>query len=137
MRRKTLLIALAAATLSLSCTEGEQRKSEAKNVARQFLESLYVCNFQDAMKICTKEGEKEVLWFASNLTEDDIRLITSQPEIEIEDCETYDSVTIVTYHASNVIVCDTLEKKGYIGSRSATIHLKQEEKRWKVDRLAW
>ena len=132
------LIALTVCTLSANifsgCSENSQKATET---GKNFLENLYTCNFEACDDLCTDNGKEEVRWFASNLTEDDLTLISPDIEIEVEDCETSDSSASVVYNAKNVIVCDSLETKGHIGNKSLTVNLRNINGIWKVDKLEW
>ena len=132
------LIALTVCTLSANifsgCSENSQKATET---GKNFLENLYTCNFKACDNLCTDNGKEEVRWFASNLTEDDLTLISPDIEIEVEDCETSDSSASVVYYAKNVIVCDSLETKGHIGNKSLTVNLRNINGVWKVDKLEW
>ena len=132
------LITLMACTFSLfifnGCSENSQKATET---GKTFLENLYTCNFKACDALCTEKGKEEVRWFASNLTEDDLTLISPDLEIEVEDSETSDSSATIVYNAKNVIVCDSLEIKGHIGNRSLTVNLRKNKGTWRVDGLKW
>lgn len=132
------LITLAAFCFSAcvfsSCSENNPK---AVKTGTDFLENLYTCNFKACDALCTENGREEVRWFASNLTEDDMAIISPEIEIEAEECETTDTSASVVYNAKNVIVCDSLETKGHLGDRTLTVNLKNIKGTWKVDRLEW
>lgn len=132
------LIALATCTFSAilfsGCSENSQKAAET---GKAFLENMYTCNFKACDDLCTENGREEVRWFASNLTEDDLAIISADVDIEVEDCDITDSTATVVYNAENVIVCDSLEVKGYIGKRSLTVNLRNVKGTWKVDKLEW
>lgn len=117
-----------------SCSEKYQK---ATKTGKAFLENLYTYNFKACDDLCTDNGKTEVRWFASNLTEDDLTIIPSDMEIEVEDCETTDTSAAVIFNARNVIVCDSLETKGRLGDRTLTVNLKNDKGTWKVDKLEW
>ena len=132
------LIALTACTFSAilfsACSENNPKAAET---GKAFLENMYTCNFKACDALCTENGQKEVRWFASNLTEDDLAIISSDVDIDVEDCDITDSTATVVYNAENVIVCDSLESKGHIGKRSLTVILRSVKGTWKVDKLEW
>jgi len=136
--RKSHLITLIACTFYVfifcGCSDNSQK---AAKTGKSFLENLYTFNFKACDALCTDNGKEEVRWFASNLTEDDLTLISPDLEIEVEDSETSDSSATIVYNAKNVIVCDSLEIKGHIGSRSLTVSLRKSKETWKVDGLEW
>lgn len=117
-----------------ACSENDKN---ATKTGKEFLENLYTCNFEACDALCTDKGKEEVRWFASNLTEDDLTIIPSDMEIEVEDCETTDTSAAVIFNARNVIVCDSLETKGRLGDRTLTVNLKNDKGTWKVDKLEW
>lgn len=116
------------------CSE-ENRKVE--DTGKAFLENLYTCRFRACDVLCTENGRKEVRWFASNLTEDDLKLILPDVEVKAERCEIADSEATALFRAYNVIVCDSLEQKGHIGERSLKVIFRKEKGTWKVDKLEW
>lgn len=136
--RKSHLIALVVYTLCIivpsACTGNNQ---EAASTGKAFLMNMYRCDFKACDALCTENGRREVCWFASNLTEDDLPCISADIEISAEECEVTDSSATIVYQADNVIVCDSLETKGYLGRRTLTVRLKKEKKAWKVDKLEW
>lgn len=132
------LITLIACTFSVfifcGCSDNSKK---AEETGKTFLENLYTFNFKACDALCTDNGKDEVRWFASNLTEDDLTLISPDIEIEIEDGEISDSSASIVYNAKNVIVCDSLEIKGHIGNRSLTVNLRNIKGAWRVDELEW
>ena len=136
--RISYLITLTACTFSvfflLGCSENSKKATDA---GKSFLTNMYTCNFKECDALCTEKGKEEVYLFASNLTEDDLALISKNIEIEAEDCDITDHSASVTYTAKNVIVCDSLEAKGHLGERTLTVKLKNVNGSWKVDELEW
>ena len=130
----TLMVCAFSVIIFSGCSEDCKK---AKDTGKAFLESMYICDFKACDALCTENGREEVRWFASNLTEDDLAIISPDVEIETEDCEIYESTASVTYNARNVIVCDSLETKGHIGERLLKVILKNENGTWKVDGLEW
>ena len=65
----------------ISCQNNPTK--EAKDVAEKYLENLYACRLDDASKYCTKEAQEDLAWYASNLTDQELSLITKQPVISI------------------------------------------------------
>ena len=131
----TTLMACAFSAILLSgCSE---RNQKARETGKSFLENMYTCNFKTCDALCTEKGKEEVRWFASNLTEDDLAIITGDVEIEVEDDDISDTEATIAYTARNVIVCDSLETKGHLGKRSLTLTLKNVNGTWKVDKLEW
>lgn len=136
--RMSHLITLVASTffvIFFSACSGNYNK--AIDTGKDFLQNMYTCNFKACDALCTDNGRKDVRWFASNLTEDDLAIISPDLEIDVENYENTDSSVSVFYTVNNVIVCDSLEKKGFIGSRSLKIELIREGNAWKVDKLEW
>lgn len=117
-----------------ACSENDQN---ATKTGKEFLENLYTYNFKACDDLCTDKGKEEVRWFASNLTEDDLTIISSDIEIEVEDCESTDTSAAIVFNAKNVIVCDSLETKGHLGDRTLTVNLRNDKGIWKVDKLEW
>ena len=135
MSRFILLIAgIISVILFSGCSENSKKATET---GKSFLVNLYTCNFKAADVLCTDYGKEEVRWFASNLTKEDLAIISSNVEVETETCEFSDSTAFIVYIAKNVIVCDSLETKSHIGTRSITVILKNVNSTWKVDKLKW
>lgn len=136
--RKSHLITLIACTISVILFHGcSENSNKATNTGKSFLTSLFTCEFEACDALSTENGQKEVRWFASNLTEEDLAVISQDVEINSEDCEINDTSASIIYTAKNVIVCDSLEKKGHIGERSLAVILKKVNGTWKVDGLEW
>ena len=130
----TFLASAFSVFLLSGCSENSQK---ATGTGKVFLTSLYTCDFKTCDALCTEKGKEDVRWFASNLTEDDLAVISDDVDIKVEDCEIRDNYASIIYTASNVIVCDSLETKSHLGERSLTVKLKNIEGSWKVDRLEW
>ena len=130
----TLMVCAFGAILLSGCSE---RNMKARETGRSFLENMYTCNFKACDALCTEKGKEEVRWFASNLTEDDLAVITGDVEIEVENDDISDTIATIAYTARNVIVCDSLETKGHLGDRSLRLILKNVNGVWKVDKLEW
>ncbi|MBR6170636.1 MAG: hypothetical protein IKQ51_08055 [Bacteroidaceae bacterium] len=130
----TLIVCTFSAILLSGCSENCHKATEA---GKTFLTSLFTCEFETCDALCTEDGKKEVRWFASNLTEEDLNIISRNVEITAEDCEVTDYSASITYHAKNVIVCDSLETKSYLGERSLKVMLEKVNGTWKVDQLEW
>ena len=136
--RKSRLITLIAFTFSVILFYGcSENCNKATNAGKSFLTSMFTCDFKTCDALSTANGRKEVRWFASNLTEDDMTIISRDVKIEAENCQMTDTSASIIYTAKNVIICDSLEKKGYLGERSMTVELKKVNGTWKVDKLEW
>ena len=137
MRFSQLITFCAIAFSVILPTECSENTSKAVNTGKAFLEYMYTCDFKACDALCTENGRKEIRWFASNLTEDDLAVISRDVKIDVEDYEISGSTASIIYTAKNVIICDSLETKGHIGERSLTIKLKEINGSWKVDELEW
>jgi len=132
------LISLIACTFSAILFSGcSENYHKATETGKSFLTSMFTCDFEACDAVSTKNGYNEVRWFASNLTEDDLAIISRKVDIDAEDCKITDTSASIVYTAKNVIVCDSLEKKGHLGERSLTVLLKKVNGTWKVDGLEW
>ena len=136
--RFSQLITFCAIAFSVILPTGcSENTSKAVNTGKAFLEYMYTCDFKACDALCTENGRKEVRWFASNLTEEDLSLISPDIKIEAEDCQITDTSAFIVYRAGNVIVCDSLETKGHLGERTLTLSLRNRKGTWKVDGLKW
>lgn len=131
-------ITLIACTLfTVLCYGCSANCNKATNTGKSFLTNLFTCNFEACDAMCTNNGRKDVRWFASNLTEEDLANISRDIEIATDDCNISDTLASITYTAQNVVICDSLETKWYCGERSMKIILKNINGTWKVDKLEW
>ena len=137
MRISHLITLMACAFSAILLSGCSERNQKARETGKSFLENMYTCNFKTCDALCTDNGRKEIRWFASNLTEDDLAVISRDVKIDVEDYEISGSTASIIYTAKNVIICDSLETKGHIGERSLTIKLKEINGSWKVDELEW
>ena len=93
MKIKYQTLFLATFLSLLSCTSHDNESYIVSRVASSFLEAFYTCDFAKATAFCTSSGVKDVCWFASNLTEDELALMNDRPKIEIG--ETTDRINIL------------------------------------------
>ena len=137
MRISHLITLMACAFSAILLSGCSERNQKARETGKSFLVNRYTCNFKTCDALCTEKGKEEVRWFASNLTEDDLAIITGDVEIEVEDDDISDTEATIAYTARNVIICDSLETKGHLGERSLTLTLKNVNGTWKVEKLEW
>ncbi len=136
--KKDFRLALLAFILCLaSCRPSQNEAQKMSSVAQKFLESLYLCDFGNAAALATEEGTREVEWFASNLSEEDLALIDCRPSIKAGEVVMEDTVGTVAFQAENVLVADSLEGKGRIGSNQGTVRMVRRNGRWLVKALEW
>ena len=136
--RISLLITLTAFTFSVIILSGcSANCNKASETGKSFLKNLYTCNFMVCDALCTENGKGEVRWFASNLTEDDLAIISQNVEIEAQEDEISETSASILYMAKNVIICDSMETKSYLGERTIKVILKKDNGSWKVDKLEW
>ena len=94
---------------------------------------MYTCNLNEASKFCTKEAKEDLSWYASNLTDRELNLITKRPVISILKSNLQgDTLISVNYRAEQVLVTDSLEHAGHIGTKEGTLELVRISKKWKV-----
>lgn len=117
-----------------SCVFGS---SASEEIATDFLKKMFTCEFEAAKAHCTEQGAKQMLWFSSNLTEEDLALITEVPEVVVTGIESDERRARLSCHVTNVIVCDSLEKPGHIGERDIELSLLKQGDSWLVDDLEW
>ena len=137
MRISHLITLMACAFSAILLSGCSERNQKARETGKSFLVNMYTCNFKTCDALCTEKGKEEVRWFASNLTEDDLAIITGDVEIEVEDDDISDTEATIAYTARNVIICDSLETKGHLGERSLTLTLKNVNGTWMVEKLEW
>jgi len=116
----------------LSCQQKDPAK-EAESVAENYLEHLYACELDEASKFCTKEAQEDLAWYASNLTDNELSMITNRPKIIITGSNLLDdTLAIVNYKAENVLIADSLEHAGHIGAKEGSVELKRVGRNWKI-----
>ncbi len=116
----------------LSCQTKDPAK-EAENVAENYLEHFYACELDDASKYCSKEAKEDLAWYASNLTDEELGMITSRPEINILGSDLQgDTLARVRYKADKILITDSLEHRGHIGSKEGSVEVKRIGRSWKI-----
>lgn len=121
----------------ISCSSRDKESDAASMTAQAFLEAFYTCDFGKATALCTSAGVREVSWFASNLSEEELALIVNRPKIKIGETVQQDTVGVATFSAYEVLVASSLEEPGRIGSTSGRVLLVKRKDKWMVDGLEW
>ena len=142
MYMKTLLAAvvcLTAIIISASCSTSpeEREKQAAQATADAFTESYFNYSFERSSGFCTDES---IVWLrlaASNVTQEDVDLLNSQPEeatAEALDIDiTSDTTALAVYRVSNFLLADTLGRPGRIVEHADfPITLVKRGGKWKV-----
>ncbi len=94
---------------------------------------MFTCNLDEASKFCTKEAQDNLSWYASNLTDRELNLITKRPVINILKSNIQgDTLATINYKAEQVLVADSLEHAGHIGTKEGTLELVRIGKKWKI-----
>lgn len=147
-----------------SCISHSNEEREVSNVVHAFLVHLYSCDFENSSSLCTESGEAEVKWFASNLSDDELALVVRSPKIKTGHVEFSASVhqvssmsesspkscsdsledetctkksASVLFEAEDVLVLDSLDRMGHIGSQTGTVLLEKRGGKWLVQGLKW
>lgn len=134
MKPQYYMLLLAATVLS-GCQSDDERK--VQEVAENYAINLYTCNFQEAEKLCTPEGREDVQWFASNLTEGDVKQLANQEkglEVTCAGVEVDDTVATVTLELSNAMLVDSLEHEPALGDVCKVVKLVLRDKKWKISK---
>ncbi|MBQ7179671.1 MAG: hypothetical protein IJR87_00095 [Bacteroidaceae bacterium] len=121
----------------ISCTPRDNDSHAVSKVALLFLESFYTYNFQKSAEFCTSHGTKAISWYASNLTADELSLVTSKPKIKLDETEVKDTVGIARFSADNVLVTTSLEENAHIGTATGCVLLVKRKGNWMVNGLEW
>lgn len=137
MKIKYQTLFLATFLSLLSCTSHDNESYIVSTVASSFLEAFYTCDFAKATAFCTSSGVKDVCWFASNLTEDELALMNNRPKIEIGETIIQDTIGIATFYAHDVLVTDSLEETGRISNTLGRVLLVKRKDKWMVKGLEW
>lgn len=131
--------------IALSCDRlarnGNDDTETIKSVAEDFSDSYFNYRFDKAMKYCTNDEKKAISYIATNITEDDIRMLRDKEDAAT--CETGDitlvndscadvECTVNDYYAKSII-----GKAGEIRQKSEyTLRLVRENNRWLVRKVA-
>lgn len=137
MKIKYQALIMATLLSLISCTPRNNESHAASKVAMSFLESFYTYNFDKAAEFCTSSGTKVISWYASNLTEDELSLVTNRPEIELGETEVQDTIGIACFSANHVLVTTSLEEQAHIGTASGRVLLVKKNGDWMVNGLEW
>ena len=115
----------------ISCQQDPTK--DAREVAEKYLEYLYSIKLDDASKFCTKKGQENLAWFASNLTDNELSLIHKRPIISILKSEIQsDTLILVSYRMEQGLVADSLEHVGHIGTKEGTLEVVRVGGKWKI-----
>lgn len=116
---KFRILIIAAMILLAACGRNSDNTENIKSDVGEFAKYLFNYDFHNAMKFCTPESRKWILYMASNINEDDLRILRSQENgatVEVSDISTNwtDSTGTATVKVNNFMQLDTIGHSGRI-----------------------
>lgn len=130
------LIALMLPVAVAGCQLGADGDGAAREVARDWADAYFNCDYKDALNYVTPESEKYLRFAASNTTEHDLELLRERPaEIAVLDdfTEANDTLRVVTLQVRNVLSADIMAKEPQlIESGTFLVTVVRRDGKWRV-----
>ena len=130
------LIALMLPVAVAGCQLGADGDGAAREVARDWADAGFNCDYQDALDYVTPESEKYLRFAASNTTEHDLELLRERPaEIAVLDdfTEANDTLRVVTLQVRNLLSADiTAKEPQLIESGTFLVTVVRRDGKWRV-----
>ena len=102
-----LLLLFVAAILMAGCDIGMDGDQQAKNVAGDWADAYFNCDYKDASKYVTPESQKWLQYAASNTTAEELKLLKEAggAQVSVSDAfdEANDTMRLVTLNVTNVL----------------------------------
>ena len=99
------LFFLLSAMMMASCNLGFEGDSAALDVATDWADAYFNCDYHEAATYATAESDKWIRFAASNTTEQDLQTIQGQATVSADDYFTVasDTLRVVTLHVRNFL----------------------------------
>ena len=101
------LLLFVAAILMAGCDIGMDGDQQAKNVAGDWADAYFNCDYKDASKYVTPESQKWLQYAASNTTAEELKLLKEAggAQVSVSDAfdEANDTMRLVTLNVTNVL----------------------------------
>ncbi|WP_321517227.1 DUF4878 domain-containing protein [uncultured Bacteroides sp.] len=122
--------------LFVACSHTPQK--EAEKVAVNFSKAMYNLNFDDAKKYCTPDASKILSFIASNIKEEDLKLLKKSGDVDVSVVESTlnsgDSTATVNLKISNYIQINIMSGKSTIEKeKEERVDLVKVKDKWLVD----
>jgi hypothetical protein len=118
MKKYAIVIAILQILAACSANYSDFKDDSARQLAKDFGNAYFNCDYQEAIKYVTTESEKWLRFAASNITQEDIELLNSKEEgaeICTDDVQLInDSTAVVTLSVRNFLMKDSIGRSGHI-----------------------
>lgn len=136
MKDKYFVFALIILQFMLVSCNREIEKGIRKTTEK-YLSNRFSCHFNEAFSYCSPSMESQLKWIASNICQDDIKLIRNAEEgleIDIDNVDVIGDTAIVLCSVGNALLSDSIDGKHAIGQRNVIITLVRTDDNWRVIR---
>lgn len=125
------------AVIQISCL-GDKTENEIRNISKEFADNYFNFQYANAAQLCTPESEKWLRYVASNITNDDVKIINANQhstKTKITNArKENDSIWTVVLSVSNAFVIDSIGKVGIIKSdEEYKFEVRMRDGRWLVN----
>ena len=119
-----------------SCSQTPQKQAE--KAAVNFSKAMYSLDFDEAKKYCTPDAFKILSFIASNVKEEDIKMMKDAGDVEVTVIESLvnpgDSTATVNLKISNYIQLNMMSGKSFIEKeKEEKVDLVKVDDKWLVD----
>ncbi len=120
----------------VSCSQTPQKQAE--KAAVNFSKAMYGLDFDEAKKYCTPDAFKILSFIASNVKEEDIKMMKDAGDVEVTVIESLvnpgDSTATVNLKISNYIQLNMMSGKSFIEKeKEEKVDLVKVNDKWLVD----
>lgn len=135
-----LLPALIGSFFTATACVSEEGKTDEEAVGKKaidFAEAYYNQRYEKAMELTTPESRKWITFWVSNLTEDDLAVLSQYPEASKatlgEVSITSDTTATAGLTIDKAFVADSLGQAGHMeDNKTLRLHLVKRDKKWFV-----
>ena len=129
------LLLFVAAILMAGCDIGTDGDQQARNVAGDWADAYFNCDYKDASKYVTPESQKWLQYAASNTTAEELKLLKEAGGAQVSVSDTFDeandTMRLVTMNVTNVL---TTQQQSLVLAKDATFKVMVVKRNgsWKV-----
>ena len=129
------LLLFVTAILMAGCDIGMDGDQQAKNVAGDWADAYFNCDYKDASKYVTPESQKWLQYAASNTTAEELKLLKEAGGAQVSVSDTFDeandTMRLVTMNVTNVL---TTQQQSLVLAKDATFKVMVVKRNgsWKV-----
>ena len=118
MKKYAIVTVLMQILAACSTNYSDFEDDSAMQLAKDFANAYFNCNYQEALDYVTPESEKWLRFAASNITQEDIELLNAKEEgaeISTDDImRINDTTAIVSLSVRNFLLKDSIGRPGHI-----------------------